>query len=154
MLLAGTNPGFQPDITGRENVEILAPLYGIKGDDIKEFIKDIENFTGLGDALDRNYKGYSSGMKGKLGFGFMTGLTPDVLLIDETLGVGDLEFRAKAQERLKKFIERSGSVLMSTHSLGLASQMCTSGLLLDKGAVIYQGDINKSIEEYRNIINN
>ena len=66
MLLAGTNPGFQPDITGRENVEILAPLYGIKGDDIKEFIKDIENFTGLGDALDRNYKGYSSGMKGKL----------------------------------------------------------------------------------------
>ena len=84
----------------------------------------------------------------------MTGLTPDVLLIDETLGVGDLEFRAKAQERLKKFIERSGSVLMSTHSLGLASQMCTSGLLLDKGAVIYQGDINKSIEEYRNIINN
>mgnify|MGYP003682001491 CR=1 FL=1 len=154
MLLAGTNPGFQPDISGRENIKNLAPLYGIENDEIQDFMKDIENFTGLGEALDRNYKGYSSGMKGKLGFGFMTGLTPDVLLIDETLGVGDLEFRAKAQIRLKKFIERSGSVLMSTHSLGLASEMCSSGLLLDKGVAIYHGDIDKSIKEYRNIIDN
>jgi ABC-type polysaccharide/polyol phosphate transport system ATPase subunit len=153
MLLAGTNPGFQPNITGRENLNLLAPLYGIKKNDVKDFITGIEEFTLLGDALDRNYNGYSSGMKGKLGFGFMTGLTPDVLLIDETLGVGDLEFRAKAQVRLKKFIQRSGSVLMSTHSLGLASEMCTKGILLDKGEVIFQGDIKECIDKYKKNIN-
>ena len=55
------------------------------------------NFASLGDAIDRNVRGYSTGMRGKLGFGFMTGLSPDVLLIDETLGVGDQEFRMKAR---------------------------------------------------------
>ena len=152
ILLSGTNPGFQNDLTGRRNIEILAPLYGIEQDNVEKFIKDIEDFTELGDALDRNYKGYSTGMKGKLGFGFMTGLTPDILLIDETLGVGDLEFRAKAQIRLKNFIKRSGSVLMSTHSLGLAGEMCTRGILLDKGKMIFSGSAEACIHEYRGLI--
>tara|TARA_B110001452_G_scaffold228672_1_gene204224 strand:- start:159 stop:869 length:711 start_codon:yes stop_codon:yes gene_type:complete len=149
MLLAGTNPGFQPDTSGRENLRLLAPLYGIENEKIDDFIKGVEEFTQLGESLNRNYRGYSTGMKGKLGFGFITGLTPDVLLIDETLGVGDLEFRAKAQIRLKKFIERSGSVIMSTHSLGLASEMCTKGILLDGGKILFQGDIKECINIYR-----
>ena len=152
MLLAGTNPGFQRDITGRENIRLLAPLYGVDEGRIDKFVEDIEEFTQLGEALDRSYKGYSSGMKGKIGFGFMTGLSPDVLLIDETLGVGDLEFRAKAQLRLKDFINRSGSVLMSTHSLGLAAEMCTRGVLLDLGRTKFEGEISKCIEKYRQII--
>ena len=152
ILLSGTNPGFQTDLTGRKNIEVLAPLYGINEKDIEEFIRDIEEFTELGEALNRNYKGYSTGMKGKLGFGFMTGLTPDILLIDETLGVGDLEFRAKAQIRLREFIKRSGSVLMSTHSLGLASEMCTRGILLDKGEIIFRGSAEACIHEYRGLI--
>lgn len=152
MLLAGTNPGFQPDLTGRENIKLLAPLYGVKEKKINDFIKSIEDFTQLGEALDRNYKGYSTGMKGKLGFGFMTGLSPDVLLIDETLGVGDLEFRARAQVRLKEFIERSGSVLMSTHSLGLASEMCSRGILLDGGQTLFKGDISECISKYKELI--
>lgn len=152
MLLAGTNPGFQRDITGRENIRLLAPLYGVDEGTIDNFVEDIEEFTQLGEALDRSYKGYSSGMKGKIGFGFMTGLSPDVLLIDETLGVGDLEFRAKAQLRLKDFINRSGSVLMSTHSLGLAAEMCTRGVLLDLGRTKFEGEISECIEKYRQII--
>jgi len=152
MLLAGTNPGFQSDITGRENIKLLAPLYGVKESEINDFIKNLEEFTQLGESLDRNFKGYSSGMKGKIGFGFMTGLSPDLLLIDETLGVGDLEFRAKAQIRLKEFIKRSGSVLISTHSLGLASEICTRGILLDKGKIIFQGDITECINKYKEII--
>jgi len=152
VLLAGTNPGFLPFLTGRKNLEVLAPAYGIGPNQINTFIRDIEDFTGLGDALDRNFSGYSTGMKGKLGFGFITGITPDVLLIDETLGVGDIEFRAKAQERLKRFIERSGTVILSTHSLGLAKEMCSRGIVLDKGLIIFDGPSEEAVVAYSNSI--
>tara|TARA_B100000287_G_C20625644_1_gene777688 strand:+ start:250 stop:984 length:735 start_codon:yes stop_codon:yes gene_type:complete len=154
VLLAGTNPGFLPFLTGRKNLEVLAPAYGITPEQMGEFIADIEDFTGLEDALDRNFSGYSTGMKGKLGFGFITGITPDVLLIDETLGVGDIEFRAKAQERLKMFIERSGTVILSTHSLGLAKEMCSRGIVLDGGSIIFDGPSEDAVIAYSNSINN
>ena len=153
VLLAGTNPGFLPYLTGRKNIEVLAPAYGIDKSGIGDFIRDIEDFTELGDALDRNFSGYSTGMKGKLGFGFITGITPDVLLIDETLGVGDLEFRAKAQKRLKGFIGRSGTVILSTHSLGLAKEMCTRGVVLDNGLKIFDGSSEEAVIAYSESIN-
>ena len=66
-------------------------------------------------------------MRGKVGFGFLTGLDTDILLIDETLGVGDQEFREKARERLEDYISRSGTVIISTHSMGLAKNLCNGG---------------------------
>ena len=79
--------------------------------------------------------GYSTGMKGKLGFGFMTALNPEVLLIDETLGV-EPEFRAKAQSRLRDFVDRSGSIIISTHSIGLAREICNRGIVVDNGKIV------------------
>ena len=87
-------------------------------------------------------------MKGKVGFGFLTALNPDILLIDETLGVGDLEFRAKAQLRLREFIERARTVVISTHSLGMAKELCTRGIVLEKGKVFFDGSAEDSIKEY------
>ena len=82
----------------------------------------------------------------------MTALSPDLLLIDETLGVGDAEFRKKAQKRLRNFIESSRSVIISTHSLGLAKEICNRGLVLDGGRLIFDGEIGEALSKYRSIV--
>ena len=148
ILLAGADPGFLPDLTGRRNIAELALAYGVREEEMDSFTESIIDFADLGDAIDRNFRGYSTGMRGKLGFGFITSLNPDILLIDETLGVGDREFRAKAQERLRGFIERSGTVIISTHSLGLAKEICSMGILLDFGSLRADGPIEDVVKEY------
>ena len=152
ILLSGVDPGFFHDATGRQNISELAGAYGIKTENIEEFGKSIIEFASLGPAIDRNVRGYSTGMRGKLGFGFMTALSPDLLLIDETLGVGDAEFRKKAQERLRGFIEGSRSVIISTHSLGLAKEICNRGLVLDSGKLQFDGEIEEALAKYRGIV--
>ena len=152
ILLAGVDPGFYPDITGRMNVIEAARAYGVDKGQMDDFCESIINFASLGDAIDRNYRGYSTGMKGKLGFGFMTALNPDLLLIDETLGVGDAEFRERAQKRLEDFVERSGTVVISTHSLGFAREVCDSGIVLDEGKLIVHGTIGESLDCYREML--
>lgn len=150
-MLSGINAGFDNESTGRKNIIELSKAYGVPSGEISDLVEDVIDFSELGDAIDRNYKGYSTGMKGKLGFGFITSLSPEILLIDETLGVGDARFRAKAQDRLKKFIRRSNTVLISTHSLGLAKEMCSRGIVLDKGKLIFDGAIDEAINNYINI---
>ena len=151
IVLSGANPGLIPDLSGRKNVEELAPAYGVVRDDIEPFIKSVEDFANLGEAFDRRVGGYSTGMRGKVGFGFLTALNPDILLIDETLGVGDLEFRAKAQLRLRGFIERARTVVISTHSLGMAKELCSRGIVLEKGEVYFDGSVEEAVHEYTNI---
>ena len=148
ILLSGADPGFIPQLTGRQNVIELALAYGISKNELKDFIKSIEDFADIGDAFDRKFSGYSTGMRGKVGFGFITALNPDILLMDETLGVGDREFRKKATVRLKEFMARSGTVIISTHSLGLAREMCSRGIVLDKGQIVIDSTAENSISHY------
>ncbi len=148
ILLAGTDPGFISEITGRQNVIELALAYGVSNDDLSKFVESVEQFANIGEAFDRKFLTYSTGMRGKVGFGFITALNPDILLMDETLGVGDREFRAKAAKRLKKFIERAGTVIISTHSLGLARDICSRGIVLDFGEVYLDANIEESISKY------
>ena len=87
-------------------------------------------------------------MKGRVGFGFATSLNPDILLIDEVLGVGDPSFKAKATERLKKMISSSGIVVISTHSVGLVKELATRTVVLEEGVVIHDGDVQVGLEIY------
>lgn len=152
ILLSGTDPGFHLDSTGRMNIFDLAKAYGVPNKEIDDFCQSIIEFSGLGADIDRNVRGYSTGMKGKLGFGFITGLKPDILLIDETLGVGDAEFREKAQSRLIDFVKISRTVIISTHSFGLARQLCNSGIVLDSGKLSFFGEIEDSMKAYRHLL--
>jgi len=152
ILLAGVNPGFANEATGRQNVSELASAYGIEEKEHEEFVKSVIDFAEIGEAIDRRVKGYSGGMKGKLGFGFITSLKPDILLIDETLAVGDEEFREKARKKLLGFVKNSGSVIMSTHSLGLAREMCNRGLVLNEGSLVADGDIEDAMLAYRGLL--
>ena len=146
--LAGVNPGFQFNRSSFWNVKKLGRAYGVREEEIESFSAEIEKFADIGEAYYRQFSGLSTGMRGKVGFGFITALNPDILLIDETLGVGDIEFRKKAAERLNDFINRSGTVLISTHSLGLAKSMCSHGILLEDGGLKMYGEISVVIEKY------
>ncbi len=151
ILLSGTDPGFIPLLSGRQNVKLLASVYGIEERQIDDFVSDVEHFANIGDAFDRQFIGYSTGMRGKVGFGFMTGIDADILLIDETLGVGDQEFRSKSKRRLQDFIERSGTVIISTHSMGLAREVCDRGLVMEDGRIDIDGTISDAVHHYDEI---
>ncbi|CAI8237591.1 MAG: Teichoic acids export ATP-binding protein TagH [Methanobacteriota archaeon] len=151
ILLAGADPGFIAQLSGRQNVIELALAYGISENELPDFIESIEKFADIGEAFDRKLSGYSTGMRGKVGFGFITALKPDILLMDETLGVGDREFRKKASKRLNEFIKRSGTVIISTHSLGLARDICTRGIVLDKGGIVIDSNAEEAISYYINM---
>ena len=145
--LSGTNPGFQNELTGRMNIQQLGLAYGVKDEELDALEKDIEEFTDLGSDLDRKVSNYSSGMKGKLGFGFITALRCDLLLIDEALGAGDQEFRHKANLRLNQFIEESGTMVLCTHSMSTAKK-CNKCIVMNEGSIVFDGDIMDGIEFY------
>ena len=146
--LKGSNPGLVPSMTPRENIRLLAKAYGIETKDLTKFEKEIEDFCDLGDAFDRKYSTLSSGMAGRVGFGFTTSLNPDILLMDETLGVGDKNFRKKAEEKAISFMERGETILLSTHSLNLAKSMCSRGIILERGELVFDGDIIEAVDFY------
>ena len=145
--LSGANPGLIPILSGRENVRMLAEVYGIEKEKISDFESEVEQFCELGEAFDRPYNTLSSGMAGRIYFGFTTSLIPEILLMDETLGVGDEEFRKKAgRKKAEKFMQRGETILLSTHSLGLAS-MCKRGIVLDQGILEFDGEIGKAYKK-------
>ena len=146
--LKGSNPGLVPSMSARENIRLLGRAYGIEEEEMPYFEKNLEDFCDLGEAFDRKYSSLSSGMAGRVGFGFTTSLNPDILLMDETLGVGDKNFRAKAEKKAIDFMERGETILISTHSLNLAKDMCSRGIVLERGELVFDGEINAAVDFY------
>ena len=146
--LRGSNPGLIPTISPRRNVIFLSSAYGVSKEKSLNFQLEVEEFCDLGDAFDRPYNTLSSGMAGRVGFGFTTSLDPEILLMDETLGVGDIEFRKKATEKANLFMERGETVLLSTHSLNLAKSMCSRGIVLDGGKLVFEGSSEEAVSFY------
>ncbi|RZD48152.1 MAG: teichoic acid ABC transporter ATP-binding protein [Methanobacteriota archaeon] len=152
--LKGSNPGLIPHISSRENVRLMSQIYGIPEHEVSIIEKEVEEFCELGEAYDRNYSSLSSGMAGRVGFGFTTSLNPEILLMDETLGVGDAIFREKATQKAMEFMEKGETILISTHSLNLAKSMCNRGIVLDEGAKVFDGPSEDAVRFYvENIVN-
>jgi len=150
--LSGANPGLAPDLSGKDNVRLLSEVYGIPEKNREAFEREVEEFCELGDAYYRTYKTLSTGMAGRVGFGFTTSLDPEILLMDETLGVGDEEFRKKAEMKAKEFMERGETILLSTHSLGLAKSMCSRGVVLEGGELVFDGEVGEAVNEYLEVV--
>ena len=146
----GLSGGFIGNMTGRANVKFVCNLYGLKTEKIKKIIAYVEDFAEIGDYFDMPIKTYSSGMRGRLGFGLSLAFDFDYMLIDETLSVGDTRFKTKAKEALKKKIENCHVILVS-HSMETLSDMCESGLLVHKGELHFFEDINEGIKRYNEI---
>ena len=132
--------GFHPDLTGRENVYLNAALLGIPREDIRRRFDAIVDFAGLREFIDTPVKNYSSGMYVRLGFAVATEVDPDILLVDEVLAVGDLQFQVKCLERIRDFKRRGKTLLFVSHALTTVEEFCDEVMLIDHGKLVQKGE--------------
>ena len=149
-LLAGVGVGFHKELTGRENAYLYGALMGRTTTQIDELIEEIQSFAELDHHFDRPIRTYSSGMKSRLGISVATAFKPDLLLIDEVLGVGDASFRKKSEKRVKDMIAESGTVVIVSHSLGMLKTICDRIIVLESGSVLHEGDVELGLDLYVN----
>ena len=149
-LLAGVGVGFHKELTGRENAYLYGALMGRTTEQIDGLIEEIQSFAELDHHFDRPIRTYSSGMKSRLGISVATAFKPDLLLIDEVLGVGDASFRKKSEKRVKDMISESGTVVIVSHSLGMLKSICNRIIVLDSGSVLHEGDVELGLNLYAN----
>jgi ABC-type polysaccharide/polyol phosphate transport system ATPase subunit len=153
-LLAGVGVGFNKNLTGLENTYLYASLMGWKKKQIDNMLDDIIAFSELGHHFERPIKTYSSGMKARLGISVATAFRPDILLIDEVLGVGDASFRKKSERRVREMIEKSGTVIIVSHSQNFMVELCDRIILMEKGEIVDIGTPPEMYKLYRNLLEN
>ncbi len=141
--------GFHPDLTGAENVHVNASLLGFSRREMRKTFDEIVAFAELRDFIDEPLRTYSSGMIMRLAFSVAVSVNPDVLIIDEVLGVGDLAFFAKCQERILQFRNSGKTILCVSHSIGTLMDLCDRAIWLDHGRVLDDGPITRVIEAYK-----
>lgn len=141
--------GFDPELSGRENIYLKGQLCGLTNDEIKEIEDTIVDFAEVGEYIDQPVRSYSSGMKARLGFAVNVNISPEILIVDEALSVGDKDFQNKCLKKVREIIEKDGvTLLFVTHSTGTARSFCDRGIVMVKGSMVYDGDIDSAIEFY------
>ncbi len=128
--------GFDPELTGRENVFMSAAILGMPRVEIRKRFDEIVHFSGIAPFIDVPVKRYSSGMRVRLGFAVMTTIEQDILLIDETLGVGDADFRVKSTRRMKQMIRSGRTVLLVSHNQKQVENLCDRVIRLEHGEIV------------------
>jgi ABC-type polysaccharide/polyol phosphate transport system ATPase subunit len=144
--------GFHPDLTGRENIFLNGTILGMTRKDIQANLTRIIEFSGLEEFIETPLKRYSSGMAVRLGFACSAFTNPDVLLVDEILSVGDVEFRNRCQERMDKLRRDGCTMILVSHSVNEIRALCEKSLMLFKGKALMQGPTPKVLERYHQIV--
>lgn len=140
--------GFNPELSGRENVRVNAAILGLTPTQIRERMADILAFADIGDFIDEPVKTYSSGMAVRLAFAVQVHTDPDILIVDEALAVGDAAFQAKAMARIDEILQRGTTLLFVGHDLNAVKAFCHRAILLEKGAMVMEGLPDEVITEY------
>lgn len=141
--------GFDPELTGRENIYLKGQLCGLHDKEIAEREEDIIAFAEVDEYIDQPVRSYSSGMKARLGFAVNVNIRPEILIVDEALSVGDKAFRQKCLEKVRQIIDDDGvTLLFVTHSTGTARKFCERGIVMQKGKLVFDGDIDEAIARY------
>lgn len=128
--------GFHPDLTGRENIFLNASFLGVSKAFVRQRLDEIVDFSGIQDAIDNPVRFYSSGMYVRLGFAVAVHMEPDIVLVDEVLAVGDAEFQARSLARMESLRDEGRTIILVTHSLAQAQQFCSREIVLDRGKVV------------------
>lgn len=142
--------GFDPNLTGRENIYLNGAILGYKRQYLDEKYDEILSFSELEDFIDVPIKNYSSGMVARLAFSIATLVEPEILIVDEVLSVGDYKFQEKCQDRLKKMIERGVTVLFVSHSIKQVEDLCDRVAWIDRGKLKMVGDSKYVCEMFLN----
>ena len=141
--------GFNPDLTGRENIFLNGSILGFSRREMEAKYERIVAFSGLSGFIDTPVRNYSSGMVVRLGFAIATDIDPDILIMDEVFSIGDEEFHRKSSERVASLIESDATVLIVSHNLEMVRKYCRRVILLWKGEVQMVGESGEVITEYR-----
>lgn len=141
--------GFNPELSGRKNIYLGGLAAGLRRSDIDEIYDDVVHYAELEEAIDRPVKTYSSGMFSRLAFSVSMHLDPEILLLDEVLAVGDEAFRIKSMQAMKDLVDRSGTIVFVSHSLGSVAEFCDRALWLDGGRVRSVGTAEDVVRTYQ-----
>lgn len=142
--------GFHPDLTGKENIEMVAHLKNIPEKNIPELINKVTLFSELDHAINIPIKHYSQGMFLRLAFSTSILTDFDILIIDEILSVGDEQFRLKCEAEIRKIILQKKTIILASHDLNLVNRLCDKCILLNEGQIVASGDTEKVIMAYKN----
>ncbi len=145
--------GFHPQLTGRENVYLNGSIFGLSKKEIDSVFDDIVRFSELKGFIDTPVKHYSSGMYMRLGFSVAVHVPFDILLTDEILAVGDIEFQEKCLQKMESFKKKNKIIVFVSHDLNMLKNFCNKGLVLDKGNQIFFGDVKKAAATYEKLLN-
>lgn len=143
--------GFHPELTGRENVFLNGSILGIKKKQMDKLYDEIVAFSELQEFMDQPVKFYSSGMYTRLAFSVAVAETPDILLVDEILAVGDAKFQKKCLKRMEEFRTSGSTMVMVSHGAEQLKKYCDKGLVLDSGKQLFFGEIEKATAIYEEI---
>ena len=142
--------GFHPELTGRENAFINGMIAGLTRNEIADRFSDIVNFAELEDSIDNPLRTYSSGMQLRLAFAVSVHTSPDVLLIDEVLAVGDIAFQRKCLERIDLFKQGGCAILIVSHDTAQVRDLCDRAIWMRDGRVVSEGDPQDVVDQYEN----
>jgi lipopolysaccharide transport system ATP-binding protein len=146
--LLAMGAGFHPEMSGRENVFLNGTLLGLSQKEIQQYFDEIVDFANLWNFIDAPLRTYSSGMVARLGFSVATVKKPDILIVDEALGVGDAIFQEKSLARIRKFQEEGATTLYVSHSMGTVRSSCQRVAWLHQGEVRFIGAVDEAVKQY------
>lgn len=140
--------GFDMDLSARENIFLNGSVLGYSRKQMNEKFEEIMDFAELWEFTDVAIKNYSSGMVARLGFSIATAHIPDILILDEVLGVGDYKFQEKCEKRIENMINKGTTVIFVSHSIEQVKKVCSKVIWLEKGNIIMQGDVGEICDKY------
>lgn len=143
--------GFDPDLSARENIFLNGAVLGHSRKEMQTLFEEIVEFSELRDFLDVPVKNFSSGMQARLGFSIATAVIPDVLIVDEVLGVGDHKFQKKCYRRMQKIISSGATVLFVSHSIEQVKEICSRAIWIERGKIVMDGEVNEVCDNYMRI---
>jgi homopolymeric O-antigen transport system ATP-binding protein len=149
LLEVGT--GFHPELTGRENIFLNGTILGMKRREVSRKFDEIVDFSGIEQFLDTPVKRYSSGMYVRLAFAVAAHLEPEILVVDEVLAVGDLEFQKKCLGKMSEVAGEGRTILFVSHSMGAIKTLCTRAMLIHGGASVASGSVEETVAAYLNL---
>jgi len=144
--------GFNPELSGRQNVYHAAGLMGFTTEQMDSVIAEIEAFAEIGEYFDESVRTYSSGMQMRVAFAVATAFRPEILIVDEALSVGDSYFQHKSFDRIREFQQQGTTLLIVSHDRGAIQGLCNRAILLESGTVIKDGPPEEVMDFYNAII--
>ncbi|WP_439690666.1 ABC transporter ATP-binding protein [Curtobacterium sp. SP.BCp] len=144
--------GFHPELSGRENIFLNGSILGMSRKEVTRKFDDIVSFSGVGHFIDQPVKNYSSGMYVRLGFSVAISVSPDILVVDEVLAVGDATFRKRCQRKFREMQQEGRTIILVSHSMGMVESMCDQVAWLDDGELKQVGDAKDVIAAYNQTV--